>query len=348
MEGEVETQQQEEEWTSVADTRRQSLRVDFEEAVLVARRASGVIVPAKQQQAVLATTPSVSGGDERGPAVAENLGIVGSEQRDVECRDEGEWTWSATEGWTVADTSVEKEFQSAVVEVHDGQDDKDAFRQLRRSASYSEWKSSCTIGNGDADGHVDDAQQRAQGYGTFPEDRAAEGGSDTNQTQPHHRRRLRDDDPGGAVDTRETIPESHRTPGRGLDEQDEDGAVGSGAQTFRHDTGRADDGPHDSGAVSLDDNDSGGSYTDEKYPVELPASATLGLVGGERATDMASSTGWSGVAAVFRAKSTWVSLVDRESGSVYYLDQQSGLTQWEAPEDGDDVVPSDDLAGDAA
>lgn len=347
VEGEVETRHQEEEWTSTADTRRQSLRVDFEKAVLVARRASGVILSTEQQQAVLVTAPSVSGGEEHGHAVAQYLGVVGSGQRDVERGDEGEWTWSATEGWIVAETSVEKESPSAVVQINDGQDDEDAFRQPRRSASYSKWKSSCTIGNGDADNRVDDAQQWTEGgYGTFPEDRAAKGGSDTNQTQPHHRRRLRNDDPGCTIDLRDTIPESHRTSGGGYDEQDEDGAAGPGTQTFRHDTGRADDGPHDSRAVSLDDNGSGNSYADEKDPVELPASATRGMVGGERARDMAPSTGWSRVAAVFRAKSTWVPLVDREPGRVYYLDQQSGLTQWKAPEDGDDVVPSDDLAED--
>lgn len=57
---------------------------------------------------------------------------------------------------------------------------------------------------------------------------------------------------------------------------------------------------------------------------------------------------WNGIAGMVRAKNRWMSLVDRESGSVYYQNEQSGLTQWEAPEDGAVVVPEDVYGDDAS
>lgn len=42
---------------------------------------------------------------------------------------------------------------------------------------------------------------------------------------------------------------------------------------------------------------------------------------------------WSGAARVLKAARQWVALVDEASGHTYYLDKQSGLSQWEAPED---------------
>ena len=42
---------------------------------------------------------------------------------------------------------------------------------------------------------------------------------------------------------------------------------------------------------------------------------------------------WGGAIAVSRARDKWLSLIDKESGSTYYQNEKSGLTQWEAPED---------------
>ncbi|CAN0478207.1 unnamed protein product, partial [Scytosiphon promiscuus] len=40
---------------------------------------------------------------------------------------------------------------------------------------------------------------------------------------------------------------------------------------------------------------------------------------------------------VLRARNKWLSLIDRESGSTYYQNERSGVTQWEAPEEDPDV-----------
>lgn len=338
--GEAVIRQPEEEFASTADIRRQSLHVDFVEAVAIARRASGAVLPAEQQQMTLITAPFGSRGKEVGQVSAEHIGVEGSEQHDVERGDEGGWTWSAAEGWVVAGASVEQEFPSAVEDVRDSRDGGDVFRQPHRSASYSGWKSSNIVGSGGGDGgNVDDAQQWPQGdHGTSPEDRAMGRGSDKNQTQPYHHHRLRDDGPRSTVDPRDINRESHRGPPGGYDKQGGDGAADYGAQSVHLGKELADDGP----------NNSGGSYADEKDSTELPAPTARGAVDGGTTRDVASSVGWGGVASVLRAKHKWMSLVDRESGSIYYLDKQSGLTQWEAPEDGADVASGDDHAGDDA
>lgn len=61
---------------------------------------------------------------------------------------------------------------------------------------------------------------------------------------------------------------------------------------------------------------------------------------GGKGTSRRGTVGWSSIAATLRAKNAWMSIVDRESGSVYYQNQSSGATQWEPPaEDGVVVVP---------
>lgn len=44
--------------------------------------------------------------------------------------------------------------------------------------------------------------------------------------------------------------------------------------------------------------------------------------------------GRGGLTGILKAESKWMALVDPDSGSTYYLDQQSGLTQWEIPDGG--------------
>lgn len=48
--------------------------------------------------------------------------------------------------------------------------------------------------------------------------------------------------------------------------------------------------------------------------------------------DGVGGVGWGGAIALAKGRSRWISLLDKSSGGVYYQNEQSGLTQWEAPE----------------
>lgn len=53
---------------------------------------------------------------------------------------------------------------------------------------------------------------------------------------------------------------------------------------------------------------------------------------------------WGGIGRVLQDKNRWLSVVDEKSGSVYYRNQQSGVTQWETPESGA-VIEREDMHG---
>ena len=68
-------------------------------------------------------------------------------------------------------------------------------------------------------------------------------------------------------------------------------------------------------------------------PSIADAETSSDLLGGETRAEEKHMITREGSIAVSRARNKWLSLIDRESGSTYYQNEQSGLTQWEAPMD---------------
>ena len=79
--------------------------------------------------------------------------------------------------------------------------------------------------------------------------------------------------------------------------------------------------------------ESNGDETGAELSIDDDAGTSRDLLGGQTEAERDHKTSWLGSIAVSRARSKWLTLIDRESGSTYYQDERSGLTQWEAPED---------------
>lgn len=76
---------------------------------------------------------------------------------------------------------------------------------------------------------------------------------------------------------------------------------------------------------------------DDKTGAELSidddAKISRDLLGGQTEAERDHRATQLGSISVSRARNKWLSLIDRESGSTYYQNERSGLTQWETPED---------------
>lgn len=62
------------------------------------------------------------------------------------------------------------------------------------------------------------------------------------------------------------------------------------------------------------------------------------IAGQDIVAGKSTARGLNEIAAVIQTQSKWMALVDQYSGSVYYMDQQSGVTQWEKPQDEEGAI----------
>lgn len=281
----------------------------------------------------------------------------------------GEWVWSDTEGWHAASSGLHvsssslQSRQLAVVEhVYDRRaPGRRNSGDPHQSEPYPEWEAGLHDSNNNGHTSADEngwLQAPQEDYAVEARrDAAAQGDEGEGEARANSQRReLRPREyaweaSGGAASSgrdgyvRENLDHmdestyGSRLAGYAGDVQDVNGRIG-----------------YDSSLYNGSEQSRNAGYDQDGHAKDIPAepnAASTTLIAGQSVESRQARSeggrfiGWGGVAAVFRAKDKWFSLIDRESGSIYYQNQRSGLTQWEVPGNGA-VIESEGMHGDDA
>ncbi|CAM9189274.1 unnamed protein product [Ectocarpus fasciculatus] len=312
-----------------------NLREGFAEAVAAARRASSLSMPAQDQAGVEGS--SNIGEDPEGARHMENSKSneskgwhEGNGRGSVDAEaDRPEWIWSETEGWIRGAGSGSGDSAASrahpLPELNEENRDPGAteadylYTEPRQSADWQQSYDYASYGatnggsNSNYPGYRNSWAEYERDHGTelVRQENAEEGG---------------DYDGGGSSEARIDAESASA----GIEKGQEQGANGF----FHQNADDANDFAAGDDIVGLDDEDGDESGHDTSASLE-------GSSGGVAATTRISngdanhrrSIAFGSIVEAAKARNRWIPQLDEASGSVYYQNEESGLTQWEVPED---------------
>ncbi|CAM9408287.1 unnamed protein product [Ectocarpus sp. 4 AP-2014] len=316
-----------------------NLREGFAEAVVAARRASSLSMPAQDQAEVEGS--SYIGEYAEGALHTEisksyesKSWHEGNGRGGVDAKEEGpEWIWSEVEGWIRGGGS--------------GSGDPDAFRSQPPAALNEENRGpGATEAAAVADDLYTELRQSADWQQSFDYSSygATSGGSKSNNPGYRNSWAEYERDRGTELDRQEGAEEGGDYGGGGffaatIDAESaspgiEEGQERGANKRFHPNADDINYVAAGDDVVGLDDEDGdkSGDGTSRSLEGSLEGTAASTRISNGDANHRP-SIAFGTIVEAAKARNRWTPQVDEVSGSVYYLNEESGLTQWDVPED---------------
>lgn len=317
-----------------------NLREGFAEAVAAARRASSLPMPAQNQAGVEGS--SYIGEYAEGALHMKTKGWhEGNGSSGVDAEEGPEWIWSETEGWIrgagsgSGDPAASRAHPPAALDEEIGGPGgteaaavaDDLYTEPRQSADWQQSYDHASYGAPDGGSNSNNPGYR----NSWAEDERDRGIELVRQEGEEE-----GEDHGGGGSYEATIDAESASPG--IEEGHEQGAN----EFFHQNADDIDDVAAGDDVVGLDDEDGdeSGNGTSASLEGSLERTAATTRINNGDANHR-QSIAFGSIVEAAKARNRWIPQLDEASGSVYYQNEESGLTQWDVPEDAVVVAAED-------